>query len=120
MSKGNLIDFTQPILNLRGESFEERQQLDADGAPISGTGTGITLGTVCARALSGIFKDEENLQAEKKLQRGQLALKIFVIQEPIGLKAEEVALIKRLVARMYNPIIIARAFPMLDPGEETK
>lgn len=115
-----MIDFTQPIRGFSNELLLENQKQDDNNVPIKGTGTALTLGIVCARALAGAYRDDENLPGETKLKRGQLALKIFEATEPITLKSDEITLAKDLLAKLYSPLIIARAWPMLDPGEKTE
>lgn len=96
------IDFNQFILNLKDE-------------PIKDGGEDLTLGTVCTAAL--LNADFRESDAKEKFSRGSLALKISDTEGPINLKAEEITLLKELVGKVWNPLIIARAFPMLDSAE---
>lgn len=72
----------------------------------------VTLGMVAMRAVAA---QEQGLAPEESLKRGQLALSIY--KSPAAqLTAEEVALIKKQVAKFYAPLLVVRAFAILDPG----
>lgn len=71
-----------------------------------------TLGLAAERAL---IQPEQNLSPEDSLMRGQLALNVLN-SSGAELKAEEIALIKKRIAALYGPLIVARAFPLLDPA----
>lgn len=72
----------------------------------------LTLGMVSMRALSA---PEQGLAPEESLKRGQLAFNVYT-SKAAQLTVDELAMIKRLIARAYGPIIVARAFPLLDPA----
>lgn len=64
------------------------------------------------RALSA---PEQGLAPEESLKRGQLAFNVYT-SKAAQLTVDELAMIKRLIAKAYGPIIVARAFPLLDPA----
>lgn len=98
--------------------------LSADGKPICGVeqpegkecpdGKTITLGQVVRGALYASFPDEQNLSLDEKVRRGDLA---FAIRNggDVPLKAEDIALMKRLVGKAYGPLIVWAAVRELDP-----
>lgn len=72
----------------------------------------VTLGMIVLRALS---MPEQGLAPDVSLKRGQLALRVYKSEDAV-LTAEEIASIKTQLAKMFSPLLIARAFPMLDPA----
>lgn len=53
-------------------------------------------------------------EAEEKYGRGALADRIFGCKEPILISAEEVVLLKRLIGQTYGPLIVWRAWNILE------
>lgn len=96
------LDMTQQLVGLDG------QGLEANGEPI-------TLRRVCCQALTAVFPDEQNLEGEAKVKRYELARRIYG-DDAVELPAEDVVMLKRLVAKMYGPLIVGQAWRMLDPG----
>ena len=72
----------------------------------------VTLGMVVLRAL---VMPEQGLAPEESLKRGQLALSVYKAEAAV-LTAEDTALIKKQMAKVYSPLITARAIPILDPA----
>lgn len=72
----------------------------------------VTLGMVVMRAL---VMPEQGLAPDVSLKRGQLALHVYKSEDAI-LTAEEITTIKTQMAKIYSPLVIARAFPILDPA----
>jgi len=97
---------------------------DADGAPIldcvgnNCTGPPLTLGGVALRALTAQFEDERNLSGEEKFARGELALRVHKGGR-IDVSAEDIATIKKLIAKGYGPLIVIRAWSMIDPSGQS-
>ena len=94
---------------------------DADNAPVidcAGSDCAgkppLTIGKLAMRALTASFEDERNLSGEEKFKRGQLAMRVYDGGK-VALSAEDTALIKRLVAKGYGPMVVLRAWPLLDP-----
>lgn len=72
----------------------------------------VTLGVVALRAL---VQPEQNVSPDDGLKRGQLALAVYKAEDA-KLTAEEISLIKKQMAKIYSPLVIVRAFTMLDPA----
>jgi hypothetical protein len=87
---------------------------DQKGEPIQGDAT---LAILCANALFATFPDERDLSGEEKFKRGMLALRIQGGGKLL-LTAEEIAKVKKLVAKAFGPLIVVQAWQMLDPAEQ--
>ena len=96
-------DFKSPILTIDGKPFT-----GADGKVIE-----TTLGSICTNALLSDYQDEK-LTGEQKYKRYELA-KAINDHHDWHLSVEELALIKTMVAKAYNPLITGQVFDMLDP-----
>lgn len=86
--------------------------VDLDGKPLADD---LTLGSMATNALMGGFEDERALPGEDKAKRLKLALRIHGAGE-VDLSAEEIALIKKLIAKAYLTLPSARAWQLLDPA----
>ena len=74
-----------------------------------------TLGAVSVNALVATYQDEQRLSGEDKVKRWELAMRIKKLPSGAAdLTAEEVALIKSLIAKAYGPIIVGQAWAMLE------
>lgn len=87
--------------------------LDFDGNPIQDGQMAFTLGRASIAALTGVFADEEISGAEK-FERFDLALKINRADGPLALPPEDIAKIKRLIGKAYSPLIVGRAYEILN------
>jgi hypothetical protein len=96
------IDFTTVLSGLDGKP------LVAEGVPT------MTLGEVAANALVNSYKDE-NPTGQEKVKRWALALRIHAASE-VELTADEVKLIKDLVAKLYGPLVVGQVWSILDPA----
>jgi hypothetical protein len=108
------IDFTTVLMDQDNEPMQEC--LDPQSAQASDQACKskrpVTLGALAMRALAA---PEQGLAAEESLKRGQLALMVY--RSPgAELTAEEVSTIKKQMAKFYSPLVVARAFPILDPA----
>ena len=62
------------------------------------------------------FPDEQSLGGEEKFRRAKLAFDLK--GNKVGtLKTEDIVLLKKLVAKLYGPVVVYRVWQMLDPGE---
>jgi hypothetical protein len=111
------IDFTKPITQLDGKPL-----LDAAGKPVD-----TTLAMVAETALLASYQDEQNLSADDKIKRFGIAKKIsdaaanqLQAHGKVELSVEELAMLKKLIAKAYNPLITGRAFEILDPASMPK
>lgn len=103
MAKINLLN---NILGLEGDVVK-----DADG-------TDFTLKKVCVRSLLSQADGEKNIKPEDKLKRYQLAMKVNDAGGIIELKIEEVAELKKAIGRIFSPLIMGRAYDMLEGTNE--
>ena len=103
------LDFTQPLTTLSGQPFT-----DPDSKVT------ITLATIAENALLQAYPDEQNLSGEEKLKRYTRARKIEDNKQKAELSAEEIALLKKLIAKLYNPLILGQSWKMLDPASVPK
>lgn len=83
------------------------------GQPIAQDGEPITLKRVAVNALMSTFEDEANLSGEEKFKRYKLASRINDAAM-VDVSAEEVTLLKRLIGKLYTPIIVGPAFEALE------
>jgi hypothetical protein len=115
-------DFSAPLLDLDGQSINDQtvnpagQLIDRVGP--DGQPTSLTLGRVAIVALFGQYPDEQSLGGEEKFARGMLAMKLADARE-LTLTAEETAMLKKLISKAYGPLVVLRAWQMLDPGAAT-
>jgi hypothetical protein len=75
----------------------------------------LTLGLAAAHALLSTYQDETATADIDKWRRGELAIRVSSGAK-LALPAEDVALIKHLVAKLWGPIVVYRAWPLLDPS----
>jgi hypothetical protein len=100
------IDFATPLAQLDGQPFVAQ-----DGKPIT-----MTLATVAETALLASYQDEQNLSGEDKVKRFVLATKIHGAAKDLPLTSDEVSLVKKLIGKSYNPLIVGQAWRLLDPA----
>lgn len=107
-------DFSAILRDFDGEPIRDT----LDGRPEDGPHRDLTLGLACRHALCAGFPDEQNVGGEEKFRRASLA---FAISEgKPTIKAEDLALIKRLLGKLYGAVVVFRAYPLLDPAETPK
>ena len=80
-----------------------------DGSPFT---DGATLRSVIVNALAGMAEGEQ-LTGEQKLERYRLAKKIHV-EDEAKLRAEDVVLVKAVVAAAYGPLVVGQVFEALE------
>ena len=102
-------DFTKPILDFKGNVMPNCPQAKPDCTDI------VHLSDVAITALQATYPDEKDLSATEKVKRYALALKISNAKSDLHLEAEDIALLKTLIAKAYGPLIIGRAYELLDP-----
>ena len=95
------IDFSAVIKDLAGEAVK-------DGVKDA------TLGRVACTALLASYADEQNLAAEDKVKRFRLA-EIAAKGGEREVKVEDVALIKQLIGKAFAPLVVARAYDIIEP-----
>lgn len=101
------IDFTSILTDL-----DHKPLLDGDGKDPNNI---LTLGKISSRALCGQYPDEQTLPGDEKFKRGLLAMKIEKESKAV-LTAEEISKIKLVIGKGYGALIVADAYPLLDPA----
>ena len=101
------IDFNAPVKALNGDDRKDDK------------GDVFRLRDACVLALDRAVEGEaKQIDAKEKYRRGHLAQRIYGAKEPIALDAEDIALIKGLVGKVYlSNLIVAEVWDMLDPKE---
>jgi hypothetical protein len=100
------IDFSQALTNLDGTPLAQANL--EGGQPIP-----ITLRLTATEALCRPT-DERGMTGAQKFERFSLALRINQ-GDPVELTPEEVATIKQRIGETMPPIIVGRAYQLLDP-----
>jgi hypothetical protein len=101
------IDFSKPVPAL-------------DGGPRKDGEKPYLLRDACVLALDRADADDKRPDGDEKSKRGHLAMHIYGAKEPLHVTVEDVALIKRLVGKVFNSsILVAQIEDMLDPHEAT-
>lgn len=105
------IDFAKPFTGDDGKPVCGVEIKAAEECPADKV---FTLRIATRNALYATFEDEKTLSGDEKFKRAELAQGI-VGSGDVKLKAEDVALIKRLIAKLYGPLIVYQAWTALDP-----
>jgi len=107
------INVTQQLQDLDGTPMiTGKQMCQMCGQPI-GNNESLTVRVAAVKSLTAIFRDEQELPGEEKVKRFHLALKITDEDEP-DLKADDIVLIKKVVGKMYGPVVVGRMWTILD------
>jgi hypothetical protein len=106
------IDFSPELTNLAGDPLKEGS---ADGT----SGDTLTLQTVCVNALLSEDPAKKVSGVDKK-KRGDLADRIYAQEDKEGVSVDikELSLLKDLIGEVYPPIIVKRAWDLLDPPDD--
>jgi len=80
---------------------------------VEAVSTPLTLREAACGALMGVYKDETELSGQEKTRRWCLARKIYEDDKP-DLQAEDLSLIKTLIAKRYSTAVVGRAWQMLE------
>lgn len=99
-----MVDFSTKLVDLAGATIKDENGKD------------ITLAIVCVNALTAIARGEENMQGVEKVKRAKLAETIYLANGQLKLTAEQTALLKELIGRLYTPLVVMRAWDLLDPS----
>lgn len=84
---------------------------------IDDTGEPVRLKNLCINVLTSLTEEDKNLTADKKFYRGKLAERIYNAEEDIDVRSEDIAMLKKLIAKAYSPLLVMKAFEILDPEE---
>ena len=74
----------------------------------------IKLSVICINALLTPREDDNKLSGVDKVKRWKLAQEIYSKPEEIDLSAEDVTLLKDLIAKSYGTVVTAQAWEMLE------
>jgi hypothetical protein len=85
---------------------------DLRGTPIRNGEIDLVLSEVCITAL--LAPDQAEEPAEDKVKRYKLAVKCSNGKDP-DFSAEDIVLLKKLVGKIYAPLVVGKAFEILDP-----
>lgn len=86
-----------------------------DGQPLKEGEREVTIGSVACNALLAPFDDERGLSGEEKVKRFELAVKISKANGlPAEITVEDAALIKKLVAKLYAPLVVGQVWQAVD------
>jgi len=112
-----IIDLNYVFKNLDGSKIvnPDTKELDKEGKEKVIPGKPVTLKSLCEMALTLPVPGEEDLAVEKKLQRGDLAMRIYKEKGKVDLSAKEVVLLMDLLGKGGGPLIVVQAFEVLDP-----
>jgi len=92
------------------------QALKNGGESLKGPeGEEIKLYIPCVNALWAIYEDEK-LNGKEKYKRGDLAERIDK-QEEVEVTVEEISLMKDVVGKAYNPMMIKKVWDLLEKSD---
>ncbi len=103
------IDFATPIMQMDGKTPVRQDDK-----------TILTLDIMVTNVLLASFQDEPGLSGVDKVKRFNLAKRIYDKRKDPTVSADEIALIKTLISKAYNPLLTGRAWEILDPAGSPK
>ncbi len=95
------LKFDVEILNLEGKPL-----VGPDQKPL-------TLKKAAVDALLALYPDEQTLSGEEKMKRYRIAKKITIGTEK-DWTVEEIALVKKLIAKNYSSLLVGPAWELLE------
>lgn len=96
------INFAAPIRDIKGEPIVENEKA-------------VTLGSVSCQALLASYPDEPNLSGKEKAERFVLGV-LFSLEQEEDISVEDVALLKKLIGKAYGPLVVGRAYEIIEPA----
>jgi len=112
------VDVTTQLKELDGTMMITGKRACVTCGQVVGNMEPMTVCLAATRALAFAHRDEQDLPGDKKVERWHLALKLIDAGEP-DLSVEELTLIKKLVGKMYGPVVVGQVWAILDPpGKE--
>jgi hypothetical protein len=99
------IDFSVVLRTPDGRAIKEG---DAEDAP------DLTLRAACAAVLFNQIPGDEHMIGSKKLELAKLGMKLFADGE-VTLSSDDVTALKERIGVAYSPLVVLRAFELLDP-----
>lgn len=107
------INVTEQLTELDGTPIVTGKQVCQMCGQVVSEEEPMTVRLAATRSLTATFRDEQSLAGDEKIVRFRLALKMTDTDEP-DLKAEEIVLVKKLVGKMYGPVVVGRMWAILD------
>jgi len=115
-----VVDFSTQLVDLDGDGMEEAKRNKGTGEVVfEGEGDDakpvmlkLSLARVAKNSLMASFEDEKNLDADAKLTRWNLAQKIN--RGAKNYSVEDVALVKKLIAKAYGVQVVGPALDILE------
>ena len=101
------IDMTKPIKNLIGVNLENPNCKLPKKDPL-------TMKIVCTNSLLTPAQEDKNIDGNEKAKRFELAMRIYT-EDEIDLSIDELKLLKDLIGKLYTPLVVGRAYQILDP-----
>jgi hypothetical protein len=90
-----------------------------DGPLKDSGGDDLTLGACACTSLLSPYPDEQNLDIKDKVRRFKLAQKIANGSGEHDLSVEEIVDLKKLIGKLYAPLVVGRAYEILDPEDRS-
>jgi hypothetical protein len=100
------LDLTQPIEPLTGEPF-----VDRDGKPVT-----FTFAKIVADSLLKPVTEDKNDDVDAQVRRYELAKRIILNPADVVLTAEETAMIKQRMSKLYSAGVVGPTVELLDPA----
>ena len=111
------INLKQALRSFEGEVLKkpvQTEKKDKRGQPVIER-RDMTLGTVCIDSLQAIYQDEKNLEAEEKMRRFVLAEEIYLADEEMDIKDDQVVLLKKVIDKAFpSMLVVGQAYRMLE------
>ncbi len=104
------IDMTKTIKNLIGVDLENPESKLPKKEPL-------TMKIVCTNSLLTQTQDDQNINGNEKAKRFELAMRVYTEKE-IDLDIDELKMIKDLIGKIYGPLVVGRAYQILDPKQK--
>jgi hypothetical protein len=107
------VDFGQELKTMRGADLKERVVTEESPEGVMET---ITLGGC---AIGALLNPEQGVEGKVKAKRYALAIRIQECDNGVlELKIEEVALIKKLIGKAFNVLMVGQCWNMLEKKKE--
>lgn len=118
-----IIDLNYDFKYLDGTKMvgPEKTEPDGEGGEETIPGEPLTLKMICEKVLTvqqPLRPGEKDIEVEEKLQRADVAMRIFKEKGKVDLTAEEIVLLKKLIGKNGGPLIVRQAFDVLDPKDK--
>lgn len=98
-------NFNVVLKTLKGEPLKEQYE---------DTVRDVTLASIATNALLANYEDEKNLSGDDKVKRFKLAQQINDADGEVEVTAEQISLLKMLIAKGYSPLVVGQAYDILE------